>query len=299
MQPAFAGTHVAIVTPFRDDGAIDWTAWSRLLEWHATSGTNGIVVGGTTGESPTVTEEELLELTRRAREQLAGRVQVIVGCGTNNTQTTIERVRAYSAEGVDGLLLATPAYNKPTQEGLFRHYEAAAAASSVPLILYNVPSRTAVDMLPETVARLARLPRIAALKEAVADMARIRELVASCPPEFGILSGDDATARTAISLGAHGVISVTSNVAPAPMAQMVAAARAGDTARAAEIDARLAGLHEKLFIETNPIPVKWALERMGMLRGHLRLPLTPLSQRHFATVESALAQAGVTLAAAA
>lgn len=299
MQPAFAGTHVAIVTPFRDDGAIDWTAWSRLLEWHATSGTNGIVVGGTTGESPTVTDEELLELTRRAREQLAGRVQVIVGCGTNNTQTTIERVRAYSAEGVDGLLLATPAYNKPTQEGLFRHYEAAAAASSVPLILYNVPSRTAVDMLPETVARLARLPRIAALKEAVADMARIRELVASCPPEFGILSGDDATARTAISLGAHGVISVTSNVAPAPMAQMVAAARAGDTARAAEIDARLAGLHEKLFIETNPIPVKWALERMGMLRGHLRLPLTPLSQRHFATVESALAQAGVTLAAAA
>lgn len=298
-SPAFAGTHVAIVTPMRDDGSIDLAAWSRLLDWHAASGTQGIVVGGTTGESPTVTPAELLELTRRARAQLAGRVQVIVGCGGNDTASTVARVRAFSAEGVDGLLLATPAYNKPMQEGLFQHFQAAAAAACVPLILYNVPSRTAVDMLPETVARLAQLAPIVAIKEAVADMARIRALVAQCPPGFGILSGDDATAREAIRNGAHGVISVTGNVAPAAMCEMVAAARSGDVARAAELDARLAALHEKLFVETNPIPVKWALERMGMMRGHLRLPLTPLSQRFFAVVESALAQANVPLAVAA
>jgi len=298
-SPAFAGTHVAIVTPFRDDGGIDWAAWTRLLDWHAASGTQGVVIGGTTGESPTLTGAELLELWRRARTQVGGRVQLIVGAGSNNTADTVERVRAFSAEGVDGLLLATPAYNKPTQEGLFQHYCAAAAAAQVPLILYNVPSRTAVDMLPETVARLARLPRIVAIKEAVADFARIDALVAQCPAGFGILSGDDATARVAIQRGAHGVISVTSNVAPALMSQMVAAARAGDAARAAELDARLSALHEKLFVETNPIPVKWALERMGMLQGALRLPLTPLSQRHFATVEAALAQAGVPLAVAA
>lgn len=298
-SPAFAGTHVAIVTPMRDDGSIDLAAWSRLLDWHAASGTQGIVVGGTTGESPTVTPAELLELTRRARAQLAGRVQVIVGCGGNDTASTVARVRAFSAEGVDGLLLATPAYNKPMQEGLFQHFQAAAAAAGVPLILYNVPSRTAVDMLPETVARLAQLAPIVAIKEAVADMARIRALVAQCPPGFGILSGDDATAREAIRNGAHGVISVTGNVAPAAMCEMVAAARSGDVARAAELDARLAALHEKLFVETNPIPVKWALERMGMMRGHLRLPLTPLSQRFFAVVESALAQANVPLAVAA
>jgi len=282
-----------------EDGGIDWAAWSRLLDWHVASGTQGIVVGGTTGESPTVTAAEMLELTRRARAQLGGRARLMVGCGSNDTATMVERVRAFSAERVDALLLATPAYNKPTQEGLFLHFQAAAAAASVPLILYTVPSRTAVDMLPETVARLAQLPRIVAIKEAVPDMARIRALVAQCPPEFCILSGDDATAREAIAHGARGVISVTSNVAPALMSQMVAAATAGDTLRASELDGRLAGLHQKLFVETNPIPVKWALERMGMIHNHLRLPLTPLSRRNYAVVESALAQAGVPLAAAA
>jgi 4-hydroxy-tetrahydrodipicolinate synthase len=290
---------VAIITPFRDDGEVDFTAWSRLLDWHAASGTDGVVVGGSTGESPTVTDAELLELARRARAQLGGRVQVIVGCGSNSTAVTVARVRAWSAEGVDGLLLATPAYNKPTQEGLFRHFEAAAQATAVPLILYNVPSRTAVDMLPETVARLARLPHVAAVKEAVAEMARFDALAAQCPAAFTILSGDDASARESIRHGARGVISVTGNVAPALMAQMIAAARAGEDARAAELDAQLSGLHDKLFVESNPIPVKWALERMGMIRGRLRLPLTPLSQRHHAVVEAALAQAGVSLAAAA
>lgn len=297
--PASAGTHVAIVTPMSEDGGVDWAAWSRLLDWHVASGTQGIVVGGTTGESPTITAAEMLELTRRARAQLGGRARLMVGCGSNDTATMVERVRAFSAESVDALLLATPAYNKPTQEGLFLHFQAAAAAASVPLILYNVPSRTAVDMLPETVARLAQLPRIVAIKEAVPDMARIRALVAQCPPEFCILSGDDATAREAIAHGARGVISVTSNVAPALMSQMVAAATAGDTLRASELDDRLAGLHQKLFVETNPIPVKWALARMGMIHNHLRLPLTPLSRRNYAVVESALAQAGVPLAAAA
>lgn len=296
---AFAGTHAAIVTPFRDDGEIDWQAWARLLDWHAASGTDGIVVGGTTGESPTLSEAELLELTRRARAQLAGRVQVIVGCGTSSTAGTIERVKRYSAEQVDGLLLATPAYNRPTQEGLFRHFEAAAQAASVPVILYNVPSRTAVDMLPETVARLSRVAGIVAIKEAVASMPRIRELVALCPAQFGVLSGDDATVREAVRNGAGGVISVTGNVAPALMSQMISAALAQEDALAEQLDARLAGLHQALFLEANPIPVKWALERMGKIRGRLRLPLTPLSQWHHAAVEVALAQADIALAAAA
>jgi 4-hydroxy-tetrahydrodipicolinate synthase len=284
-----------MVTPFCDDGEVDWQSWARLIEWHVASGTTGIVVGGTTGESPTLTEPELLELTRRAREQAAGRLQIIVGCGTNGTATTVERVRLYGEQGVDGLLLVTPAYNRPSQEGLLRHYEAAAAASSVPVILYNVPSRTAVDMLPETVARLARVPRIVAIKEAVASMQRVRELAAQCPPGFGILSGDDATARDAFRHGAGGVISVTANAAPALMSQMIAAALAHNEPRAAELDARLAGLHQALFLEANPIPVKWALERMGVMRGHLRLPLTPLAPRHHAAVEAALVQAGISL----
>jgi 4-hydroxy-tetrahydrodipicolinate synthase len=300
MSPhAFSGTHVAIVTPFRDDGEIDWQSWSKLIDWHAASGTDAVVVGGTTGESPTITEQELIELTRRARELAAGRMQVIVGCGTNSTATTIERVRLYCGQGVDALLLATPAYNRPSQEGLFRHFEAAAQAATVPVILYNVPARTAVDMLPETVARLARLPGVVAVKEAVASMQRIRELVAQCPAGFAILSGDDATSREAIRHGAAGVISVTANVAPALMSQMVAAARAHDDQRAAELDALLAGLHQSLFLEANPIPVKWALERMGMARGRLRLPLTCLAPRHHEAVEAALARAGISLAVAA
>jgi 4-hydroxy-tetrahydrodipicolinate synthase len=298
-SPIFSGTHVAIVTPFRDDGEIDWQAWSRLIDWHMSSGTTGVVVGGTTGESPTLTEQELLELTRRTRTQVAGRLQLIVGCGTNSTASTVERVKLYSGEGVDGLLLVTPSYNRPPQEGLYRHFEAAAQAATVPVILYNVPSRTAVDLLPDTVARLARLPRVVAIKEAVAQMQRIRELAQVCPQGFGILSGDDATVREAIRHGAGGVISVTANVAPAAMSQMISAAIAGDDARAADFDARLARLHQDLFLEANPIPVKWALERMGMIRGRLRLPLTPLSQRHHAAVEAALAQAGVQLAVAA
>ena len=294
--PAFCGSHVAIVTPLRGDGQVDWSAWARLVELHLQAGTTGLVVGGTTGESPTITDEELRELVRRTREQAGRRLQVVLGAGSNSTATTVERVRAFGTLDIDGVLVVTPYYNKPTQEGLYRHYEAVAAASRVPVILYNVPGRTAVDLLPETVARLSRLPRIVAVKEAVATMDRIRALRDQCPAGFAILSGDDATVREALQHGACGVISVTANVAPAAMAALIEAGRSGQPEEAARIDATLAGLHDKLFIEANPIPVKWALWRMGLIENELRLPLTPLSPRYHAEVEAALCQAGVALA---
>jgi 4-hydroxy-tetrahydrodipicolinate synthase len=295
MATVFAGSLVAIVTPFQDDGAVDWQAWTRLIDFHLAGGTAGLVIGGTTGESPTLTEAELVELTRRAREQVAGRMQIIVGCGTSSTASTVERVQLYSGQGVDGLLLVTPVYNRPTQQGLYLHFEAAARAAGVPLILYNVPTRTAVDMLPETVARLARIANIVAIKEAVPSMQRFRELAALCPTGFGLLSGDDATSRDAMAHGASGVISVTGNVAPSLMSQMIRAAASGDHAQAAKIDAQLAGLHQALFLEANPIPVKWALESMGLMRGGLRLPLTRLAGQYHAAVKAAVLQAGIAL----
>lgn len=288
----FSGSYVAIVTPMRADGSIDLDAWSRLIDWHLASGTNGVIVGGTTGESPTVTEAELAQLIARARQQIAGRMVLMAGAGQNGTASTVERVRAMCALGVDALLVVTPSYNKPTQEGLFRHFSAVAEASSVPVMLYNVPGRTAVDMLPATVARLAELPRIAAIKEAVGDLARIRELLAVAS-RIAIFSGDDATAREAVLAGARGVVSVTANVAPQGMSRMIAAARAGDAAGAASIDATLADLHQDLFIESNPIPVKWALARMGYIDDGIRLPLTPLSASCHARVLAALTRAGI------
>jgi 4-hydroxy-tetrahydrodipicolinate synthase len=288
----FSGSYVAIVTPMRADGLIDLDAWSRLIDWHLASGTNGVIVGGTTGESPTVTEAELAQLIARARQQIAGRMVLMAGAGQNGTASTVERVRAMCALGVDALLVVTPSYNKPTQEGLFRHFSAVAEASSVPVMLYNVPGRTAVDMLPATVARLAELPRIAAIKEAVGDLARIRELLAVAS-RIAIFSGDDATAREAVLAGARGVVSVTANVAPQGMSRMIAAALAGDAAGAASIDATLADLHQDLFIESNPIPVKWALARMGYIDDGIRLPLTPLSASCHARVLAALTRAGI------
>ena len=287
----FSGSYVAIVTPMRADGSIDLDAWSRLIDWHLASGTNGVIVGGTTGESPTVTEAELAQLIARARQQIAGRMVLMAGAGQNGTASTVERVRAMCALGV-ALLVVTPSYNKPTQEGLFRHFSAVAEASSVPVMLYNVPGRTAVDMLPATVARLAELPRIAAIKEAVGDLARIRELLAVAS-RIAIFSGDDATAREAVLAGARGVVSVTANVAPQGMSRMIAAALAGDAAGAASIDATLADLHQDLFIESNPIPVKWALARMGYIDDGIRLPLTPLSASCHARVLAALTRAGI------
>jgi 4-hydroxy-tetrahydrodipicolinate synthase len=288
----FADSLVALVTPMTADEAVDLPAWQRLIEFHIAQGTAGVVVGGTTGESATLTEVELLQLVREAQAVAAGRLQVIAGAGLSSTAATVERVRALAPLRPDGLLVVTPGYVKPTQEGLFRHYAAVAAASDLPVILYNVPGRTGVDLAPATAGRLAALPRIVALKEAVAGPARIRELRAAAP-DLAVLSGDDPTAREAILAGAVGVISVTANIAPRLMADMVAAARRGDAARAAELDARLAGLHTALFLEPNPIPAKWALAQMGLMGEGIRLPLTPLSAEVQPKVLSALQQAGI------
>ena len=288
----FAGSLVAIVTPMRPDGAIDYAAWSRLIDFHLQNGTSGVVVGGTTGESATLLDGELKELTQRACAQVAGRIPIVAGAGTSSTAATLERVRWLSQLPIDALLIVTPAYNKPSQEGLYRHFAAAAESSSVPVILYNVPGRTSVDMLPETVGRLSHLPRIVAVKEAVPQIERVRALLAECRAGFGVLSGDDATAREAILAGARGVISVTANAAPRTMADMVAAAQRAEVARAEMLDARLLRLHHALFLEANPIPVKWALARMGLIDSGIRLPLTELAAMYHVAVIEALRGAG-------
>ena len=289
----FAGSLVAIVTPMRPDGAVDFEAWARLLEFHAANGTQGVIVGGSTGESATLRDAELRELTARACEQLRGRALVIAGAGTSSTAATLERVRWLSELAVDAMLLVTPAYNRPPQEGLYLHFAAAAGASSKPILLYNVPARTAVDMQPATVARLARVAGIAGIKEAVPDAARVRELVGSCPRDFVVLSGDDLTAREAIAAGARGVISVTANVAPRAMSEMVAAALRGEAARAAQLDAPLSALHRELFVEANPIPAKWLLTQMGLISPGVRLPLTPLAAEFHGRVREAARVAGI------
>jgi 4-hydroxy-tetrahydrodipicolinate synthase len=289
----FAGSLVAIVTPMRRDGAVDFDAWGRLVDFHLQNGTNGIVVGGTTGESPTITEAELRELTERACAQVSKRIPIIVGAGTSNTAATVVRSRWLSELPVDALLVVTPAYNKPPQEGLYRHFAAVAETSRVPVILYNIPGRTAVDLLPSTVARLMQFTNIVGVKEGVASIERVRELVAFAKPGFTVLSGDDASAREALLAGARGVISVTANVAPRLMSEMVAAANRGDRTGAEALDARLAGLHRDLFAEANPIPAKWALQQMKLIEGGIRLPLVELSQGHHSVVAAAMTAAGV------
>ncbi|HEY0768419.1 MAG TPA: 4-hydroxy-tetrahydrodipicolinate synthase [Steroidobacteraceae bacterium] len=289
----FSGSLVAIITPMRPDGAVDFEAWARLLEFQLANGTNGIVVGGTTGESATLRDAELRELTVRACAQLCGRGAVIAGAGTSSTAGTVERVGWLSELPIDGLLLVTPAYNRPTQEGLYLHFAAAAAAARKPVLLYNVPARTAVDMKPATVARLSQVAGIVGVKEAVPEAARIAELVGSCGQDFVVLSGDDATARESIAAGARGVISVTANVAPRAMSEMVAAALAGDRAGAQRLDERLSALHRELFVEANPIPAKWTLMQMGLIGVGIRLPLTPLSGQYHASVRAAAHAAGV------
>jgi 4-hydroxy-tetrahydrodipicolinate synthase len=289
----FSGSLVAIITPMRPDGAVDFGAWGRLVEFHLASGTSGIVVGGTTGESATLSDPELWELTERACAQARKRVQIIAGVGTSSTATTVDRARQLSELPIDGVLVVTPAYNRPTQEGLYQHFAAVSRAARAPVIMYNVPARTAVDMLPATVQRLSQLPGIVAVKEAVPDLERVRELVAVCPQDFAVLSGDDATARRSILAGAKGLISVTANVAPRAVSDMVAAAMKADAAAAERLDGPLAALHRDLFLEANPIPTKWALARMGMIESGIRLPLTELSARHQPAVLAALSTAGV------
>jgi len=286
---------VAIVTPMTADGSLDWPAWDRLLDFHMAEGTDAVVVAGTTGESPSLSLTEIEELTGRAVARCRGRLRVLVGAGTNSTAGTVARTRLLSRLGVDGVMLVAPYYNKPPQEGLYRHFMAAADASEAPVILYNVPGRTAVDVLPPTIGRLARHPQIVALKEATGLLQRARELLAVCPPEFALLSGDDASFVDYLAVGAKGVISVTANVAPGRMKEACVAALAGDLTTARTIDASLQALHRDLFIESSPIPVKWAVARLGLIEGSLRLPLVDLSSVHEETILRAMRAAGIEL----
>lgn len=291
----FSGSLVALVTPMRGDGAIDFEAWDRLLDLHLANGTTGIVVGGSTGESVSLSDSEVLQLLARARSRLHGRLPLIAGVGGSSTAVVVGRVRALAASGVDALLVVTPAYNRPTQEGLYQHFAAIAAAAAAPLLLYNVPSRTAVDLLPATVARLAELPAVIGIKEAVSDITRIRELLRLLPERCRVLSGDDPGAREAVLAGAHGVISVTANVVPAAMAALMSAATRGERALAERLDAPLAALHRELGVESNPIPVKWALADMGLIAPGIRLPLTWLSESLRPRVRAALSAAQAAL----
>ena len=289
----FKGSIPALVTPMRDDGRIDFDAWDTLLDFHLREGTDGVVVGGTTGESPVLDRAELEELVRRARQRVAGRIPVIAGSGTNGTAKSIALSQTAEAAGADALLVVTPYYNKPTQEGLFRHFTAIADAVGIPLILYNVPGRTGCDMLAETVARLSHHPRIVGVKEATGDVARGEAVVRQSRPGFLLLSGDDPTAADLIRVGARGVISVTANVAARAMHELCAAGLAGRHDEARAINERLMPLHKALFVESNPIPVKWAVSRLGLIGPGIRLPLTPLSESLHATVEAAMREAGV------
>jgi 4-hydroxy-tetrahydrodipicolinate synthase len=294
----FQGSIPALVTPMKPDGAIDLAAWERLLDFHVKSGTDGVVVGGTTGESPTLERAELEELVRRAKARLAGRMPVIAGSGTNSTAKTIALSKAVEAAGADALLLVTPYYNKPTQEGLYRHFTAVADAVGIPIILYNVPGRTGCDMLPATIARLSHHPRIVGVKEATGDLSRAAPILEGSKQGFQLISGDDPTAGQLMKLGSRGVISVTANVAARAMHEMCAAALAGRHAEAISRNEGLMPLHMAMFVEANPIPVKWAVERMGLIGPGIRLPLTPLADRFHADVAAAMAAVGVLPAAA-
>jgi 4-hydroxy-tetrahydrodipicolinate synthase len=293
------GSMVAIVTPMSGgvspDAPIDWDAYARLVEFHLDAGTDAIVAVGTTGESATLGEAEHVEAIRRCVELVRGRVPVIAGTGANSTTEAIELTAAARRVGADACLLVTPYYNKPTQEGLYLHYKAVAEAVDIPQILYNVPGRTACDMLPETVGRLARLPNIIGVKEATGEVARVARLRELCGDGFLLLSGDDATAREFMLAGGHGVISVTANVAPKAMHELCVAALAGDAAAASRIDAPLAALHRDLFCESNPIPVKWGVHAMGLIGTGIRLPLTWLSGTGETKVRAAMREAGINL----
>jgi 4-hydroxy-tetrahydrodipicolinate synthase len=287
------GSIVALVTPMEEDGALDIDSLNRLIEFHIEQGTDAIVAVGTTGESATLDEDEHCEVIRLAVERVAGRVPVIAGTGANSTREAINLTRKAKELGADACLLVTPYYNKPTQEGLYRHYKAVAEAVDIPQILYNVPGRTGCDLLPATIGRLAGAPNIVGVKEATGKLDRLEEIIRLCGPDFLLYSGDDATACEFCLRGGHGVISVTANVAPKLMREMVAAARAGDRAKAEAIDVKLAGLHKDLFIESNPIPVKWAVHEMGFVKTGIRLPLTWLSDACHESVRAAMRQAEV------
>jgi 4-hydroxy-tetrahydrodipicolinate synthase len=287
------GSMVAIVTPMHEDGSLDLDAFRKLIDWHITEGTDGIVVVGTTGESPTVDFDEHHVLIKTAVEHANGRVPVIAGTGANSTREAIE-LAAYAKQAGAGMSLSVvPYYNKPTQEGLYRHFRAIAEAVDIPQLLYNVPARTVADLQNETVLRLAQVPNIVGLKDATGNIERGADLLRQLPAGIAVYSGDDATGLALMLLGARGVISVTANVAPRLMHEMCVAALRPDPARARELNNKLMGLHRNLFVEANPIPVKWAVCRMKLIQCGIRLPLTPLAENCHERVLAAMLQAGI------
>ncbi len=289
----FRGSIVALVTPMALDGALDFDALGQLIEFHVESGTDAIVAVGTTGESATLDPHEHMEVIRRIVKLAAGRLPVIGGTGANSTAEALNMTREAMEAGVDACLLVVPYYNKPSQEGLYRHFKKIASEVPVPQILYNVPGRTSCDMLPDTVDRLANIPNIVGIKEASMNLERNRELVERCGDRLDVFSGDDPLSCDTILAGGKGVISVTANAAPALMHDMCAAALAGRREDAQALDQRLVPLHEALFLEANPIPVKWAVSELGLMHNGIRLPLTPLAEAYRPNVRGALERAGV------
>src|SRR5712671_2913806 len=289
------GSIVAIVTPMQDDGRLDYPRFKALIDFHAAEGTDGIVVVGTTGESPTVDFDEHKELIRLAVQHSRGRIPIIAGTGGNSTAEAIELTESAKQAGATACLSVVPYYNKPTQEGMVRHFRKIAETVDLPMILYNVPARTVADLQNDSVMRLAEVPGIIGIKDATANIERGTDIIRRAPRNFAIYSGEDATALAIILLGGHGVISVTANVAPKAMHQMCAAALVGDVKKARELNLKLLPLHQRLFVEANPIPVKWALAEMGMIEPGLRLPLSPLADRFHQTVREALHEAGISL----
>ncbi len=289
------GSLVAIVTPMHEDGRLDFGCFRKLIDWHVAEGTDGIVVVGTTGESPTVDFDEHKELIRIAVDHAKGRIPVIAGTGGNSTAEAIELTESAKRAGATACLSVVPYYNKPTQEGLYRHFAKIAETVEIPMLLYNVPGRTVADLHNDTTLRLAQVPGIIGIKDATANIERGTDLIRRAPRGFAIYSGEDSTALALMLLGGQGVISVTANVAPRLMHEMCARALAGDAKTSRDLNLRLLPLHQRLFVEANPIPVKWALAQMGLTEGGLRLPLTALSERFHETVREALVEAGVTL----
>lgn len=292
-QGPLTGSIVALVTPMQDDGSVDYPALRKLIDWHITEGTDCIGVVGTTGESPTVNVEEHCEIIRVSVEQAAGRVPVMAGCGANSTSEAIELARFAKKVGADSQLQVVPYYNKPTQEGQYLHFKAIAEAVDLPVILYNVPGRSVADMAHDTVMRLAQVPGIVGIKEATGNIERAQWLIKEAPKGFAIYSGDDPTAVALMLCGGHGNVSVTANVAPRLMHELCVAAIAGNVRRAMEIQFQLLPLHKALFVESNPIPVKWAVSRMGLCKDALRLPLTVLTQDNRPMLERVMRTTGL------
>ncbi len=289
----FQGSMAAIITPMNEDGSIDVKALQDLVEWHIKNKTSAIIATGTTGESVTLEPEELFKVNEIVVKQAAGRIPVIAGTGTNSTSTVIKLSKEAKRAGVNALLIVTPYYNKPTQNGLYMHYKTIAENVDLPIILYNVPSRTACDMLPETVERLAQIKNIIGIKEATGKVERTVDILKRTGNQFEVYSGDDATALDLMKAGAKGVISVTANVAPQKMSDMCQAALKGDFATADKLNDELMPLHKQLFLESNPIPTKWALHTMGKIKAGIRLPLLPLDSKYHQEVKNAMQAAGV------